>query len=149
MMRSLILRIFRTSPMLVALMVAILMGMVRVDAAVSLGPIITNAADKAQHQVIVDYEAEQSERERLRAGLERYNQKQARCAGILAGMTAQLHAQQQLVVFPPVPAAQAEAAKSTRWYFPPLFLILLAAFLLGAGFFLKYRRFQCPKTPAI
>ena len=149
MRRSLTLRFFRTSPMVVALMVAILGCTARVDAAVSLGPIVTNAADEKQHQVLVNYKAEQSERERLRVGLERYKKKQALCAGILAGMTAQLHAQQQIVIFPAAPAAHNDPAKSFRWYFPPLFLLILATVLLGGGFFLKYRRFQRTKTPNI
>jgi hypothetical protein len=138
-----------TRLMIIVVLLASMMGTARVGAAVALGPVITNAADEKQQQVMVDYEAQQSYREKLKVGLERYNQKQAQRAGILAGMAAQLHAQQKIVVFPSGPATGNEAVKSVKWYLPPLFLILFAVILFGAGFLLKYRRYQHTKTPSV
>jgi hypothetical protein len=97
---------------------------------------------------MMEYEAEQSNREKLRVGKLRYEQKQQRRAAIVAGMEAQLRVQQQLVVMPPRPAPGSEAAVPSIWHFPPMVFAILAVILLGAGIFLKYLRSQQSKTPS-
>jgi len=131
--------VFGQSLAVVAVLLIALAGTCRLGAAISLGPAITNAAE---------YEAEQSNREKLRVGKLRYEQKQQRRAAIVAGMEAQLRVQQQLVVMPPRPAPGSEAAVPSIWHFPPMVFAILAVILLGAGIFLKYLRSQQSKTPS-
>ena len=147
-MTHLFISLGRSQLVMVATLLAMAVGVPRLGAAVSLGPVITNPAEAKQHQSMVEYEAEQSDREKLKVGQERYKLKQAQKASILAGMTAQLHAQQQVVVFPSTPTVSSDPAKTIKWYLPPLFLAMLAVILLGAGFYLKYRRYQRTKTSA-
>jgi hypothetical protein len=141
-------RVFGQCLMVIALLLILLAGTNQLGAAVALGPVITNAADAKQRQIMMEYQAEQSGREQLRVGQLRYEQTQQRRAAILAGMEAQLHAEQQLVILPPKPAPGSYAAASSIWHFPPLFLAILAVILLAAGIFLKYLRSQQNKTPS-
>jgi hypothetical protein len=134
--------------MAIALLSISLAGTNQLSAAVALGPVIANAADAKQHQIMMEYQAEQSGREQLRVGKLRYEQKQQRRAAILAGMEAQLRVQQQLIVLPPRPVPGSDAAASSILRVPPVVLAILAVVFLVTGIFLKYLRSQQHKTPS-
>jgi hypothetical protein len=124
-------------------------GISHVHASVSLGPVTADQTDAKQHQVMMEYQAEQAHREQIKVGLERYRLKQVHKAAVLAGMAAQLHAQQQVVIFPATHGLGNAPAATAKWYWPPVFLAIFALFLFGAGFFLKYQRYQRTKTPSL
>jgi hypothetical protein len=134
--------------MVIAMLLISLAGITRTGAVVSGGPLLTNAVEKEQQRIMQDYRAEQSKQEKQRVAKLRYEQKQQRRAAILAGMEAQLHAEQQLVVLPPRAAIGSDAPPSSIWHFPPLLFAILAVILLAAGIFLKYLRSQQNKTPS-
>ena len=85
----------------------------RAGAAISEGPVLTNAAAAEERRLSQFYRAEQSFQEKLKVGQERYNQKQAERAKIIAGMSSQLQARQQVVVIQPVPSSAATAAAAS------------------------------------
>jgi hypothetical protein len=78
-----------------------LLPAIRAGAAISEGPVCTNAvAAKIRHDTQF-YEAEQSYQEKLKVGRERYEQKQAVRAKVIAAMAGQLQARQQMVIIHP------------------------------------------------
>jgi hypothetical protein len=98
-------------------------------AGVAVGSVLTNAADADQRRVAIFYEAQKSYQEKLRVGQLRYKMMQTNRANILAGMTSELAARQQVVVIPSTPASYAEKSEPQTWTG-----ILLGVAVLGLGF---------------
>jgi hypothetical protein len=111
-------------------------------AAISNGPLLTNAVASEQQRILQFYQAEQSFQEKLRVGRERYNQKQMVRANILAGMKSELQARQQTVVLQPAAAPDADTDQSAGWFRPSLVVALLSACLVAYGFYLFRHRAQ-------
>jgi hypothetical protein len=109
----------------------------RTDAAVSLGPITTNAAEAEQIRILQSYDAKLSQQRKLEVGKERYERRQADRAKAIEAMSAELVARQKVVVFPPAAASLNKGyADTSSW---PWLLLGVAA--LGAGFLgLRYYR---------
>jgi hypothetical protein len=91
-------RIFRHSLTGVAALLMTLAMPMRASAAVSQGPICTNAIVAKERRNARFFEAEQSFQEQLKVGRERYNEKQINRAKVIAAMSEELQARQQTVV---------------------------------------------------
>jgi hypothetical protein len=110
----------------------------RTIAAVSLGPITTNAAEAEQRRILQSYDAKLSLQRQLEVGKERYEQRQADRAKAIKAMAAELAARQKVVVIQPAAAPYVNKgyADTSSW---PWLLLGVAA--LGAGFLgLRYYR---------
>ena len=79
-----------------------------IRAAISQGPILTNATAAEQRRIDEFYRAEQSFQLQRQVGQKRYDQKQADRAKVIAAMTAELHSRQQTVVMPPLAPSYAD-----------------------------------------
>jgi hypothetical protein len=109
---------------------------IRAIAAVSLGPITTNAAEAEQIRILQSYDAKLSLQRKLEVGKERYKQRQVDRAKAIEAMSAELTARQKVVVFQPAAASYVnkEDADTSSW-------LLLGVAALGVGFLsLRYYR---------
>lgn len=104
---------------------------IRAIAAVSLGPITTNAAEAEQIRILQSYDAKLSLQRKLEVGKERYERRQADRAKTIEAMAAELAARQKVVVFPPAAAPYVNKGYVDTSSWPWL---LLGVTVLGAGF---------------
>jgi hypothetical protein len=115
-------------------------------AAISNGPMITNAVAAEEQRIIQFHQAEESYQEKLKVGRDRYNQKQMNRAKIIAAMSSELQARQQSVKVEPVEAPDAKTDESVSsvqpWW--------LTAAVLVSGFigFGIYRKRQARQNTA-
>lgn len=86
------------------------------NAGIAHGPQITNSVDAEQKRIMQFFDAEYSYQQKLRVGKERYVQRQAERAKVVAGMAAQLKARQQLFVSPPRSDYVDSTQEQTDWY---------------------------------
>jgi hypothetical protein len=121
---------------LAAILVTMTMAL-RARAAVSKGPLYTNAVVAEEQRILLFFQAEQSFQEQLKVGRERYAQKQATRAKVIAAMSAQLQARQKTVVLPPLAASFDTPEALDPIFRPWLGVIFLASCMIGAGFYLK------------
>ena len=109
---------------------------IRATAAVSLGPITTNAAEAEQRRILQSYDAKLSLQRKLEVGKERYERRQADRAKAIEAMSAELAARQKVVVMQPVAAPDVNKKDADTWLWS-----LLGVAALGAGFLgLRYYR---------
>jgi hypothetical protein len=90
-------RFFRHSLIRTAAVLIAVTTPICASAAVSQGPVITNAVAAELHRDALFYAAEQSFQDKLRVGQERYNQKQIYRGKVIAAMAAELQARQLTV----------------------------------------------------
>jgi hypothetical protein len=135
-------RLFRHSLMGIAAILVTLTVSIRAGAAISKGPDYTNAIDVEQQRILQFYRAEQSFEEKLRVGRERYNQKQINRAKIIAAMSSELQARQQIVVIQPVAAPDGNTDEPAGWFRPSLAVAALAVSFIGIGHYRKRLRAQ-------
>jgi hypothetical protein len=121
------------------LVLIVMTGSLRVRGAISEGPKLTNAAAAKLRQDYQFYQAEQSYQAKLKAGRERYNQKQANRAKIVQAMTAEYQARQQTVVTRRRDEMEAEAALATQEATHMLLILLFGLGLIG---FIYYARHE-------
>jgi hypothetical protein len=110
-------------------------------AAVSLGPITTNAAEAERTRILQSYDAKLSLQRKLEVGKERYERRQADRAKAIEAMSSELTARQKVVVFQPAaaPYVNKKGADTSSW-------VLLGVAAFGAGFLgLRYYRSR-PKS---
>jgi len=103
-------------------------------AAISNGPINTNAAAAEQQRALQFYYAEQSFQQQLKVGRERYNQKQVNRAKVIAAMSSELRARQQTVGFQPMTSPDDTTGHLTGWFRPSLVMAALAVYFIGFGY---------------
>jgi len=96
-------------------------------AAISNGPILTNAIAAEEQRILLFHQAEQSYQEQLRVGRERYKQKQAQRAKVIAAMASELQARQQTVMIQPMRAPDTSMDVSVLSQLSPV----LAALAIG------------------
>jgi hypothetical protein len=112
------------------------------DAAISEGPKYTNAVVAEQQRVLQFIQAEQSFQEKLKVGRQRYDEKQANRARIIAAMSAELQAREQTVVIQPVTVSAGNSVDPIAGSRPWLLVEAFAVGLVGLGYYLKRRREQ-------
>jgi hypothetical protein len=123
-------RIFAGHLMRIAVILVTLIMTNGASAAVSEGPNYTNAVVAEQRRIAQFHQAEDSFQEQLRAGRQRYHQKQITRAKIIAAMAEELQARQQAV------GVQPSAASHRSTDEPVLgsgFWLALASLVLGGG----------------
>lgn len=99
-------------------------------AAVSLGPVSTNAAEEKLKQELKFYDAELSLQQQIKAGKVRYELREAKRAEAIRAMAAQLESRRQAVAISPV-ATSFNNKTEAGW---SLWTLLIFA-SLGAAFF--------------
>ena len=125
----------------IALLVALTLA-VRVSAAVSEGPLLTNAAAAEARRQTQFYRAEQSYQEKLQVGQKRYEEKQAIRAQAIAAMAAELADRQQTLVIAPVETSSLSARESAPVSRTWLVVAVLAAVFAGLGYYWSRHRPQ-------
>ena len=109
------------------------------SAAISDGPVLTNAYALRQHQKLLFDQAVASNQDRLRVGQERYDRKQMDRAKMLQAMTAQLQARRQTVSLQPTMPAGGLAVMLAGWQ-KPVFATLLVAIIFSCLAFIFRQR---------
>jgi hypothetical protein len=118
----------------------IAMGMaISVIAGVALPPMPdkndTNAM--AQYWIKVNYDAQKSQQEKLRVGLERYEKSKVKRAIILQAMAAELAGRQAAIVIPSKPSASYVANDSNTWIVTVLGAAVIGLSFLGFRYYLN------------
>jgi len=112
----------------------------RAGAAISQGPLYTNAVASEQRRVLQFFEAQQSYQEQLKVGRQRYDQRQANRAKIIAAMSEELETRQQTVAIQPAGTSDGHAGgvilESSLW----LALAVLSIGIGGTGVYLNRQR---------
>jgi hypothetical protein len=105
-------------------------------AAISEGPIPTNALAAEQKRISDFYHAQQSVQEQILIGQKRYNARQLQRAKMIAAMNDELHMREKSVSAAPV----AHSYENPAPVHASKFWLALAALSAGAGIFIYYWR---------
>ena len=117
----------------------------RAGAAISQGPICTNAVAAKQRRNSQFFQAEQSFQEQLKVGRERYNQKQIIRGKVIAAMSEELQARQQTVVIHHAGDPDENTEQPVLRSRPLQAVVVLALGFIGLGYYLKRLK---PTSPA-
>jgi len=130
-------RIFGHRLMGIAALPVTLALSIHAHAAVPEGPKSTNAAVAEELRLLQFHEADQSFQEKLKAGRERYDQKQVDRAKVIRAMSAELEARQRAVGIRPAGDPDDYAGQTISRSRPSLAAAVLALGLIGFGYFWK------------
>jgi len=121
-----------------------------VSAAISKGDSYTNAVAAEQQRLFLFDQAERSYQKQLQVGRERYEQKQTNRAKVIAAMSSELQARQQVVVIHPAPAPETSgnADQPLVPVGPSLAVAALAITLIGFGYYRNRQRARNVQRPA-
>jgi hypothetical protein len=110
------------------------------NAAISEGP-KPRTEEEAKKRLNLDYyQAKQSFEDQLRVGQERYKQKQLERAKIVATMTAEFQARQQVVTIQPPIGAEGSPAQPGKPLWPTLVIAALIMVFISCVVYLKRQR---------